>query len=131
MNQKTYMGSIPGAVGAPSIISSGNSGEPNGELNCCLKEVAIVKILSAGHLDSLIFRNTARDISFPDSGYFSRENTCKVFPGLSRGWSWNMIGEKPRSRNHMFILLFLLFILSHKNLSHTFINPIITLLFIF
>lgn len=37
------MGSRPGAVVAPSIISSGNSGELNGDGNCCLKEVAIVK----------------------------------------------------------------------------------------
>lgn len=43
LTKKTYMGSMPGAVVAPSIISSGNSGELNGDGNCCLKEVAIVK----------------------------------------------------------------------------------------
>lgn len=37
------MGSRPGAVVAPSIISSGNSDELNGDWNGCLKEVAIVK----------------------------------------------------------------------------------------
>lgn len=40
------MGSRPEAVVAPSIISSGNSGELNGDWNCCLellKEVLIVK----------------------------------------------------------------------------------------
>lgn len=40
---KTYMGSRPGAVVAPSIISSENSDESNEGWNCCLKEVAIVK----------------------------------------------------------------------------------------
>lgn len=37
------MGSRPGAVVAPSIISSENSDELNGDGNCRLKEEAIVK----------------------------------------------------------------------------------------
>lgn len=41
--KKTYMGSRPGAVVAPSIISSENSDELNGDGNCRLKEEAIVK----------------------------------------------------------------------------------------
>lgn len=50
------MGSRPGAVVAPSIISSENSDELNGDGNCCLKEEAIVK----NHKNNKNNKNTYR-----------------------------------------------------------------------
>lgn len=54
--KKTYMGSRPGAVVAPSIISSENSDELNGDGNCRLKEEAIVK----NHKNNKNNKNTYR-----------------------------------------------------------------------
>lgn len=50
------MGSRPGAVVAPSIISSENSDELNGDGNCRLKEEAIVK----NHKNNKNNKNTYR-----------------------------------------------------------------------